>query len=259
MKIKFMKINILIPYKEMFDKKKASSVSITVKNNLKYSKYLDYIEIFGKYTENPLFRNNFVGIKYNFWSLQSRNRYLTSRMLKIITKRNDNNQIIEIHNRPYLVEQIFNKTKKIPVTLFLHNDPREMKGSKSIFERKKIIDSCAGIFCVSQYIKDQFLSGICNDGQKVHVLYNGVNRRLKEVPIKKKEILFVGRIVPEKGVDLYVDVISQIAKEFPDWKFGLIGSFKLGEINSMNTYTSITVKKFTDIGSQAIFYGFKDN
>ena len=33
-----MKINILLPYKEKFDEKKASSVSITVKNNLHYSK-----------------------------------------------------------------------------------------------------------------------------------------------------------------------------------------------------------------------------
>ena len=254
-----MKINILIPYKEMFDINKASSVSITVKNNLKYSKYLNYIEVFGKYTQKPLFRKNFVGIKYCFWSLQSRNRYLTSRMLKIITKRNDNNQIIEIHNRPYLVEHILNRTKKIPVTLFLHNDPKEMMGSKSTLERKKILDNCAGIFCVSQYIKNQFLSGICNDMQKVHVLYNGVNRRLKKFPIKKKEILFVGRIVPEKGVSLYVDVVSEIAKEFPEWKFGLIGSFKLGEIDKINTYASITIKKFNDIGSQAIFYGFKDH
>ena len=35
-----MKINILLPYKEKFDKQKASSVSITVKNNMHYSKFL---------------------------------------------------------------------------------------------------------------------------------------------------------------------------------------------------------------------------
>ena len=32
-----MKINILLPYKEKFDENKASSVSITVKNNLNHS------------------------------------------------------------------------------------------------------------------------------------------------------------------------------------------------------------------------------
>ena len=43
-----MKINILLPYKEKFDENKASSVSITVKNNLLHSK---------------LFKSN-----KNFWS-----------------------------------------------------------------------------------------------------------------------------------------------------------------------------------------------
>ena len=41
---------------------------------------------------------------------------------------------------------------------------------------------------------------------------------------RKKEILFVGRLVPEKGVHLYVDVVHNIAHKFPDWEFGLIGS-----------------------------------
>ena len=60
-----MKINILLPFKEKFDKEKASSVSITVKNNLNFSKYLNNTQIFGQFTEKPLFENSFVGIKYS--------------------------------------------------------------------------------------------------------------------------------------------------------------------------------------------------
>ena len=43
-----MKINILLPYKEKFDENKASSVSITVRNNLLHSNYLNQIKIFGQ-------------------------------------------------------------------------------------------------------------------------------------------------------------------------------------------------------------------
>ena len=32
-----------------------------------------------------------------------------------------------------------------------------------------------------------------------------LKEKLKKFPTKKKEVLFVGRLVPEKGVDLYVD------------------------------------------------------
>ena len=51
-----MKINILLPYKEKFDKSKASSVSITVSNNMKYSCFLKDIKVFGQKTTDPLLK-----------------------------------------------------------------------------------------------------------------------------------------------------------------------------------------------------------
>ena len=57
--LNIMKINILLPYKEKFDNQKASSVSITVSNNMRYSNYLDDIRVFGQQTEDPIFKNNF--------------------------------------------------------------------------------------------------------------------------------------------------------------------------------------------------------
>ena len=253
-----MKINILLPYKEKFDENKASSVSITVKNNLLHSNYLNEIKIFGQRVENPLFKNNFVGFKYSFLSLKSRNKFLANEMLKLIKKDPDKKQLIEIHNRPYLVELIA-KEKKFPVTLFFHNDPQEMKGSKSIKERENILEKCAAIYCVSEFIKNKFLDGVNKDFQKVHVLYNGVERKLTKFPKKKKEILFVGRLVPEKGVDLYVDVVELIASKYPDWSFCMIGSFKLGENQDTNIFADMVTNRFKKIGSQAKFYGFKDH
>ena len=53
-----------------------------------------------------------------------------------------------------------------------------MKGSKSIKEREKILKKCAAIFCVSTYIKSQFMEGLqLIRNNKVHVLYNGVNKK----------------------------------------------------------------------------------
>tara|TARA_B100000242_G_scaffold11476_1_gene7291 strand:- start:10216 stop:11313 length:1098 start_codon:yes stop_codon:yes gene_type:complete len=252
-----MKINILLPYKEKFDESKASSVSITVKNNLLHSNYLNEIKIFGQKVENPLFKDNFVGFKYSFLSLKSRNKFLAHKMLNLINKYPDKTQLIEIHNRPYLVEQI-TKENKFPISLFFHNDPQEMKGSKSIKEREKILEKCAAVFCVSEFIKKKFLEGINENVQKVHVLYNGVDRKLKSFPTKKKEILFVGRLVIEKGVHFYVDAIKDIAQKYPDWSFGIIGSFKLGDNKHRNLYSDDIIKKMKAIGNQAKFYGFKN-
>ncbi len=252
-----MKINILLPYKEKFDQNKASSVSITVRNNLVHSKYLDQIKIFGQNVTNPLFRENFVGILYSLLSLKSKNKFLAHEMLKIISKDLDKNQLIEIHNRPYLVEQI-TKRNRFPISLFFHNDPQTMNGSKSVKDREKILEKCTAIFCVSEFIKKKFLEGINENFQKVHVLYNGVEKKLKKFPIKKKEILFVGRLVVEKGVHFYVDAIKDIAQKYPEWSFGLIGSFKLGDNKHRNFYSDNIIKKMKSIGPQAQFHGFKN-
>ena len=252
-----MKINILLPYKEKFDKNKASSVSITVRNNLYHSKYLNQIKVFGQNVDNPLFKDNFVGFKYSILSLKSKNKYLANEMLKIITKDSDKNQLIEIHNRPYLVEEIA-RGNKFPISLFFHNDPQTMKGSRSIKEREKILEKCAAIFCVSKFIKNKFLEGIDKNKEKIHVLYNGVNRKLKRFPKKDREVLFVGRLVPEKGVHLYVEAVKAIAYKHPEWSFGLIGSFRLGNNRNRNFYSDTIIKKIRSIGSQVQFYGFQD-
>ena len=253
-----MKINILLPYKEKFDEKKASSVSITVRNNLKHSSYLNHIKVFGQSVKKPLFKNNFVGLKYSILSLKSKNKFLAHEMLKIINKDTDKKQLIEIHNRPYLIEQI-KKQNRFPITLFFHNDPQTMNGSKSVKDREKILKKCVAIFCVSEFIKKKFLQGINGDIKKVHVLYNGVERKLSRFPIKNKEVLFVGRLVPEKGVHFYVEALKIIATKHPEWKYGLIGSFRLGENENTNSYASEVINRFKSIGPQAQFYGFQDN
>ena len=253
-----MKINILLPYKEKFDVNKASSVSITVKNNLLNTEFLNDIKIYGQNVENPPFKNNFSGIKYSLFSLKSRNLFLAHKMLKMISKESSEKQLIEIHNRPYLIEQIA-KNSNFPITLFLHNDPQTMKGSKSVKDRQNILEKCEAVFCVSEFIKNKFLEGISIKTEKIYVLYNGVDRKIKKFPKKKKEILFVGRLVSEKGADLYVQTLRSIASTFPDWKFGLIGSFRLGEHKNTNSYAHRVIKSYKEIGSQAIFYGFKNH
>ena len=252
-----MKINILLPYKEKFDENKASSVSITVSNNLYHSKYVNQIKVFGQNVDNPLFKDNFIGLKYSILSFQSKNRFLASKMIEVISKDTDDKQLIEIHNRPYLVNQIA-KVNKFPISLFFHNDPQTMNGSRSIKDRENLLEKCTAIFCVSKYIRNSFLDGVSKNHKKVHVLYNGVDKKLKKFPKKRKEILFVGRLVPEKGVHHYVDSIKLIADCYNDWNFGLIGSFKLGDNQKKNQYANQIKNKFRQIGTQAKFYGFQN-
>ena len=48
-----------------------------------------------------------------------------------------------------------------------------MKGSKTTLDRIKLLNSVDKIYCVSNYIKERFLTGIISEKYKVVVLHNG--------------------------------------------------------------------------------------
>ena len=111
--------------------------------------------------------------------------------------------------------------------------------------------------CVSEFIKTKFIQGLSENLEKIHILHNGVERKLKTFPKKKKEILFVEDYT-WKGCHIYVDVINSIAHKFPDWEFSLIGSYRLGDDRIVGSFVSKVVDKFDKIGDQSKFYGFKN-
>ena len=251
-----MFINILLPYKEKFSTNKASSVSLTVANNLEFSKYKKQIRIFGHNVENPMHKKNFIGMQNSWNFLKSKNHNLAYKMCEFINKENQETQIIEIHNRPYLVDSIFSRLKnKNKLSLFLHNDPLEMKGSETIEDRRNLLLKLDKIYCVSEFVKKRFLIGVIDYSNKVIVLHNGVIRTQKTMPKKQKQIIYVGRIVKEKGVDLFVDAIKEIYQDFKDWNFKIIGSPKLG-INKLDDFSIKIKEDFEALGERAKVTGF---
>ena len=88
--------------------------------------------------------------------------------------KNQNTDIIEIHNRPNYVE--FLKSLNSKKVLYFHNDPISMIGSKSALERKELIRSCAKIIFNSEWTKKRFL------------LNQNINDNINTIP-KIKEIL----------------------------------------------------------------------
>jgi glycosyltransferase involved in cell wall biosynthesis len=251
-----MHINILLPYKEKFGKSNPSSVSITIINNLNKSELKDRITIYGRNVDDPFPDCNFFGINKSINIFKSKNKHLASVMCKEINKLDKKNQIIELHNRPYLVDYIKKKLKEFPICIHFHNDPQEMKGSKTVKQRQKILDDVYHVYCVSNYIREKFIIGLKGDCNKVHVLYNGVDRKINLFPKKEKEIIFVGRLVFEKGAHLYVNAVSLIANKYPDWKFIIIGSSHLGSNKKNPSYAQNVSKKFKNIGKNCDFTGY---
>ena len=107
------------------------------KDNIIYghTKYIDYLTI------------NYKNIKLK--NLKTKFKSTTNEYAHKLSKEinNQNFDLIEIHNRPQLLFKLTNLVKN-KFIFYFHNDPLSMKGSKTIRERLKILNSAEKLFLV---------------------------------------------------------------------------------------------------------------
>ena len=149
-------IDIILPYKEFFNKNKASAVSLTVLNSFKFSIFKKNIRIFGRFEKNPLLNKNYFPLKTNKLLNFGNNRSLIKSYYNY-TKNDNFSKIIEIHNRPIFFKYLIKKKIKHPLTIHFHNDPTKMDGSSTVEERNFIASKCAAVYFVSKFIKKKIL------------------------------------------------------------------------------------------------------
>ena len=210
-----LKIATILPYKENYTVDKASAASLWVSEFYTKSKHKKNNFIYGHTKSKNYLTKNYINI--NLKNLKSKLKSTTNeyaeKLIKDLNSKNFN--IIEIHNRPQLLLKLLNKVKSRFIFYF-HNDPLSMKGSKFINERLKILNSVDRLIFVSEWVRNRFFLDIDKKLQsKTDVIYPSVHKQ--KPSIKKKNIIFVGRLNHSKGYDLFKEAIIKILDEFPKW------------------------------------------
>ena len=232
-----MKIATILPYKENYTFSKAQAAAIWVCDFFKYSKYQETNNIFGNTNTKDYLTKNYVNI--NISNLKSKLSSTTKEYCKnIIFKiKNENFDIIEIHNRP-LIFNFLKKDINSKYILYFHNDPLSMNGSKSANERLNLLISLDKIIFVSKWVQDRFFIDLDKKlSDKTEIVYPSIHK-IKKKNKKEKKITFVGKLNTSKGYDIYKDAITKILDEFNDWKAYSIGDEdrKRPIINHQNHY-----------------------
>ena len=227
-----MKIAILLPYKENFSPVYPGAVSLFVYETSKISRFKKNIIVYG----NTLYKKKFP-IKYKNIELRSS---IFGSQTKIYVKKfinlekKNNSSIIEIHNRPSYVQILSSKLPNRVFSLYFHNDPLSMEGSKTIKERKQILKICYKIIFNSNWSKKRFLNGLENkfvNSNKLIICHQSARKEsLSIIKKKKKWITFVGKLNRAKGYDVFSKSITNVLKKFPDWKAKIIGDEKREKI-----------------------------
>jgi UDP-glucose:(glucosyl)LPS alpha-1,2-glucosyltransferase len=134
--------------------------------------------------------------------------------------------LIEVHNRADVALALARRLPDIPISLFLHNDPQAMRGARTPADRARLLDRFARVVLVSDYLRALLLEGIASHPrQPPVVIHNCID--LAAIPAagpRERLILFVGRVVPDKGTDSFVAACAAALPRLPGWRAAIIGA-----------------------------------
>ncbi len=250
---------IVLPHRELYQEAGGGAVTFCVRDVSSYSRYLPRITVFGDPVDYPFARPAFRPVSLSPPCFRRR----TLRYLLAIRKRMQRLRpaLIEVHNRPLIALDLLRRQPAQPVMLYLHNDPLNMRGFNEAAVRRELLDRGGHVVGVSDYICQRMLQGIEGHpgGARVHTILNGVDTSLpvfNHLPEKRREILFVGRLIPEKGAVVYARAVAAVLAEHPDWRAVMIGSLKFDEPDRVKPYDAEVIEAMRSLGDQAEFTGY---
>ncbi len=227
-----MKISVLLPYKENFSPNYPGAVSLFVFETSRNSIFRNKITVYGSTSLKKKFPIKYQNISLLNIPLTSQTKNYVNKFIKIENEKKSS--IIEIHNRPSYVKIISNKLEKRIISLYFHNDPLSMDGSKSISDRKFLLKKCYKIIFNSNWSKKRFLEGLENkfvNSNKLSVFYQSAKKgSISLLNKKEKWITFVGKLNKAKGYDIFSKAIIKVLNKNPTWKAKIIGDEKREKI-----------------------------
>ena len=228
-----MKIGILLPYKENFSPEYPGAVSLFVNETSLRSRYKKDIIVFGNTDYKKRYKLKYVNIDLKKNPLTSQNKSYVNKFVKLEKKYDFS--IIEVHNRPNYIINLHKSLKEKVLSLYFHNDPLSMDGSKTIDDRKNLLKYCYKIIFNSNWSKKRFLEGLENkfvNSNKLVVFFQSASKsNIDIIKTKKNWITFVGKLNRAKGYDVFAKSIKKILNRNPNWKAKVIGDEKREKIH----------------------------
>jgi spore coat protein SA len=216
-------IAILLPPAEQFGPERAGAIALHVRDVTRVSRFRDRIRIFGAPVEHPFEGFDFCPLHPAWHGLRGRNIGLAEALRRRLA--GQRGVLVEVYNRPNMLAHLGARTD-LPLTLRLSNDPRTMRSARTPAERARLLARADAILCVSDYVRQRFLDGLAAtaDGSKLLVLRNAIPRSLPTPPEKAPLILFVGRIIEQKGIADLVSALERVLPRHPRWRAEIIGT-----------------------------------
>lgn len=209
----------VLPYKDLYAVQAYGAVSLCVADAARYSA-LNH-QVLGKaFSGEALSDGHFQPVHYRPRWYQSETQCYAKACAKSLAMIKPP-FIVECHNRPNMVSYLKHATKA-PLILHFHNDPQTMKGAMTPQARATLYEQCDALVFNGHYTRRRFFDGlgeVTQDPKRVIVYYQGFDFARFDCAMnqKQKQIIFVGKLVPEKGALPLAQALVQLLPQFPEW------------------------------------------
>ena len=181
------------------------------------------VTVVGASQTGPLFSLPYRAVRDHRWWLGSDARYANG--VRDVLADFDPD-LIEVHNKPDLADRLSRWFPPRRIALFLHNDPRSMRGAQSPRERASLSARLGRIVCVSRYIAGCWTEALVDSATP------DVQPNCLDIPpspdlrpeTRERAIVFAGRIVADKGADGFVRACALALPALPGWRAVMIGA-----------------------------------
>jgi glycosyltransferase involved in cell wall biosynthesis len=157
-----------------------------------------------------------------------------------------------VHNDAALFLRIAKQFPSVSNIFYLHQDPALIPDLETPRQRWAFLNKAGAIVCSSDYVRRRFLTGLeAARTNHVHVIYHGA--ALQDQGPKERLILFVGRIVAEKGLAELVQAAQLLLPHHPQWRLLVVGSSPTKPTPHQKSYLHNVHSNLKKLGRQAIW------
>jgi glycosyltransferase involved in cell wall biosynthesis len=248
-------IAIILPRREKFARRQFGAVALTVESYLRHSVNRPYTRVMGLAVDEPRDTMCFRAVrpKYGWW----RRKTIAYAMGCAALIGDEPARHIDVHQRIEIFEYIVRRFPGAAVSLWLHNDPQEMKAGRSVRRRRHILESAARVICVSGWVRERFLEGLeQHPASKRAVVFPNPIEMENDISDKREDlILYVGRLRPEKGPHILSRALLQALPRLPQWRALFVGE---GDRRG-DSYVAQLQSSLRPLGERVAFAGFLPN
>ena len=170
-----------------------------------------------------------------------------------------------VHNEPNIL-LFFGKRPGQKIVLHMHNDHLSIRLFRPLYRR--VLNKVDRVICVSEYIRRQAVGHFPEHAQRFSVALNATDpetfKPYDDAPAlagtlpfeaDKRYLLYVGRLVPLKGVHVLIEAFPEILRRHPDVRLVITGSsFFHGAART--EYERELVALARPVASNIVFTGF---